>query len=159
MFVYFYFQMTSPSLQCFSSTILHLTTTPSPPPSNPFFAETVSELMSALPNKLKFVVYPSLHNVRLSPKALLVGCSFYLYQSLVAWKVLPGILNKRWKTLDLKSILSELQRCSSNFQTTADTLSSVHRFKRKKRFQLVVKDGWVSLKTIQVKVTDITGYH
>ena len=43
----------------------------------------------------------------------------------------PEILNKRWQTLDLKSLMLELQRSRSGILITEDTLSSVHRFKRK----------------------------
>ena len=95
----------------------------------------LSELKSAITNKLKFVVCPrypfKYHDGVLSgPETLLAT-----YRS-ANWaptdeNMLPEILNKRWQTLDVKSMMSELQRSSSRLMVTKDTLSSVHRFKRK----------------------------
>ena len=95
----------------------------------------LSELKSAITNKLKFVVCPhypyKYHGGVLSgPETLLAT-----YRS-GDWaptdeNMLPAILNKRWQTLDVKSMMSELQRFSSGLMVTTDTLSSVHRFKRK----------------------------
>ena len=94
----------------------------------------LSELMSAITKKLKFVVCPSnpleYHDLS-GPETLLVA-----YDSgnwgVTNVKMLPEILNKRWQTLDVKSMMSELQRSSWGFVVRKDTLSSVHRFKRKK---------------------------
>ena len=96
---------------------------------------TLSELMSAITNKLKFVVcprygYSSPYDVLSGPETLLVTYSFWDL-SLTNVKMLTEILNKRWQTLDVKSMMSELQRSSSRFMVTKDTFSSVHRFKRK----------------------------
>ena len=89
----------------------------------------LSELMSAITNKLKFVVFPrscSTYRVLSGPETLMAAYDYWDREL----KMLPEILNKRWQTLDLKSMMSELQR-SSTTVITQDTLSSVHRFKRK----------------------------
>ena len=97
----------------------------------------LSELMSAITNKLKFVVCPSdvfspLYNVLSGPETLLVrGPCNYWGPVPTDVKMLPEILNKRWQTLDVKSMMSELQRSPSGLMVEKDTLSSVHRFKRK----------------------------
>ena len=95
----------------------------------------LSELVSAVTNKLKFVVSPcyflfSPYDV-LSGTETLVTAPDYWSQAPTDVKMLPEILNKRWQTLDVKSMMSEFQRSSSGFMATEDTLSSVHRFKRK----------------------------
>ena len=95
----------------------------------------LSELMSAITNKLKFVVcphyrYSSPYDVLSGPETLLAAYK-YRYFAPTFLKMLPEILNNRWQTLDVKSMMSELQRSSSDFMVTKDTLSSVHRFKRK----------------------------
>ena len=92
------------------------------------------ELKSAITNKLKFLVcprygYSSAYVVLSGPETLLVTYNFWNL-SPTNVKMLPEILNKRWQTLDVKSMMSELQRSSSMFRVTNDTLSSVHRFKR-----------------------------
>ena len=97
----------------------------------------LSELMSAITNKLKFVVcpsdvFPSLYDVLSDPETLLVRVALYYWDSAQRnVKMMPEILNKRWQTLDLKSMMSELQRSYSGFRVAEDTLLSVHRFKRK----------------------------
>ena len=106
-----------------------------PEPYRPMPEAILSELMSAITNKLKFVVcplhrYSSPYHVLSGPETLLVDYT-YLYFAPTFLKMLPEILNKRWQTLDVKSMMSELQRSSSDFMVTKDTLSSVHRFKRK----------------------------
>ena len=94
----------------------------------------LSELMSAITNKLKFVVCRP--NVLYSPFEVLSGPETLVvaydsaYWAPTILKMLPEILNKRWQTLDVKSMMSELQRSSLMFRVTKDTLSSVHRFKR-----------------------------
>ena len=95
----------------------------------------LSELMSAITNKLKFVVCPSnvfasLYDVLSGPETLLVAYNYWDPQPPDV-EMLPEILNKRWQTLDVKSMMSELQRSPSELMVTKDTLSSVHRFKRK----------------------------
>ena len=95
----------------------------------------LSELMSAITNKLKFVVCPtnvcaSLYDVLSGPETLLVAY-YYRYLAPTNVKLLPEILNKRWQTLDVKSMMSELQRSPSDLMVMKDTLSYVHRFKRK----------------------------
>ena len=95
----------------------------------------LSEQMSAISNKLKFVVCPrypyKYHDGVLSgPETLLVTYRSG-YWAPTDENMLPEILNKRWQTLDVKSMMSELQRSCSRFMVTKDTLSSVHRFKRK----------------------------
>ena len=82
--------------------------------------------MSAMTNKLKFIVcsrYSFMSDVLSVPETLAV-CSYWFEEVL-------EILNKRWQTLDLKSLMLELQRSRSRILITKDTLSSVHRFKRK----------------------------
>lgn len=91
------------------------------------------EQMSAITDKLKFVVRPSYYckdHALSGPETLLVAYN-YLYGIPSFFKILPEILNKRWQTLDVKSMMSELQRSSSKFMVIKDTLSSVHRFMRK----------------------------
>ena len=93
----------------------------------------LSELMSAITNKLKFVVcpgYPPMYRGISGPETL-VAAYDYWYRTPTFAKMLLEILNKRWQTLDLKSMMSELQRSYSGFRVAEDTLLSVHRFKRK----------------------------
>ena len=95
----------------------------------------LSELVSAVTNKLKFVVSPcylffSPYDV-LSGTETLVTAPDYCARAPTYVKMLTEILNKRWQTLDVKSMMSEFQRSSSGFMVTKDTLSSVHRFKGK----------------------------
>ena len=105
-----------------------------PNPYRAVLQATLSELMSAITNKLKFVVCPpyvlySPFEVLSGPETLAVAYKF-AYWAPTNVNMLPEILNKRWQTLDVKSMMSELQRSSSMFRVTNDTLSSVHRFKR-----------------------------
>ena len=70
----------------------------------------LSELMSAITNKLKFVVCPinisaSLYDVLSGPETLSVAHEYW-YPAPTDLKMLPEILNKRWQTLDVKSIMS-----------------------------------------------------
>ena len=90
----------------------------------------LSGRMFAITNKLKFVVCPSYVYSLSGPETLLVTYDYWDL-STTNVKVFPDILKKRWQTLDLKSVMSELERSSSRFMVTKDTLSSVHRFKRK----------------------------
>ena len=99
----------------------------------------LSELKSAITNKLKFLVcprygYSSAYDVLSGPETLLVTYNVWDL-SPTNLKMLPEILNKRWQTLDVKSMMSELQR-SSEFMVRKDTLPSVHRFKRKEGVSL-----------------------
>ena len=112
--------------------------------SDPYYRpmpETIlSELVSAVTNKLKFVVSPrylffSPYNV-LSGTETLVTAPDYWARAPTDLKMLPEILNKRWQTLDVKSMMSELQRSYSGFMVEKDILSSVHRFKRKESASL-----------------------
>ena len=101
-----------------------------PHPYWPVPEAILSELMSAITDKLKFVVFPSSSssNRFLSgPETLMAAYDYWDLEL----KMLPEILNKRWQTLDLKSMMSELQRSSSKTVIAQDTLSSVHRFKGK----------------------------
>ena len=102
----------------------------------------LSELKSAITNKLKFLVcprhgYSSPCDVLSGPETLLIT---YNDEELSPTnvKMLREILNKRWQTLDVKSMMSELQRSSLGFMVEfeKDTLSSVHRFKRKESASL-----------------------
>ena len=110
---------------------------PSDPYYRPMPEAILSEQVSAITNKLKFVVCPSnvfssLYDVLSGPETLLVLVAYdYWDPAPTNVKMLPEILNKRWQTLDVKSMMSELRRSSSGFMVTKDTLSSVHRFKRK----------------------------
>ena len=102
-----------------------------PYPYRPVPKAILSELMSAITNKLKFVVcpnYSSTYRVPSGPETLV---AYYWGRAPTFLKMLAEILNKRWQTLDLKSMMSELQRSSSETRVKKDTLSSVHRFKRK----------------------------
>ena len=112
-------------------------------PSNPYrpLREAIlSELKSAITNKLKFLVcprsgYSSSYDVLSGPETLLTAHDYWhLTPTFV--KLLLEILNKRWQTLDVKSMMSEFQRSSSGFMVTEDDLSSVHRFKRKEETDL-----------------------
>ena len=104
-------------------------------PYRPLPEAILKELKSATTNKLKFAVYPrfgffSLYGVLLGPETLLVASESWDWAPTNV-KMLLEILNKRWQTLDVKSMMSELERSSSGFMVKEDTLSSVHRFKRK----------------------------
>ena len=95
----------------------------------------LSKLMSAITNKLKFAVIPSnifssLYDVHSGPETLLVALRYW-DPAPTDVKMLQEILNKRWQTLDVKSMMSEFQRSSSGLIVMKDTFSSVHRFKRK----------------------------
>ena len=110
-------------------------------PSDPYYwpmpEAILSKLMSAITNKLKFAVihsnvFSSLYDVLSGPETLLVRFTYhFLYPAPTNWKMLPEILNKRWQTLDVKSMMLELQRSPLKLLVMKDTLSSVHRFKRK----------------------------
>ena len=104
-------------------------------PYRPLPEAILSELKSAITNKLKFVVCPNLASFPsyyvLSGPETLVTVHDYWYRTPTFVKLLLEILNKRWQTLDVKSMMSELQRSSSQILIIKDTLSSVYRFKLK----------------------------
>ena len=106
-----------------------------PDPYRPVPEAILSQLMSAITNKLKFFVcpgYPYKYRALSDPETLLVAYDYRARARRTNYvKMLPEILNKRWQTLDVKSMTSELRRSSSGILITHDTLSSVHRFKRK----------------------------
>ena len=109
------------------------------PPCHPFVPEAMlSALMSAKTNKLKFVVCPRFHSTNDVPSGSEILLAAYSYQSWtpIFFKMLPEILNKRWQTVDLKAMMSELHWSSSEIMITLDTLKSVHRFKRKESASL-----------------------
>ena len=113
-------------------------------PYRPVPKAILSELKSAITNKLKFLVcprfgYSSSYDVLSGPETLLVTYNDWDL-SPTNVKMLPEILNKRWQTLDVKSMMSELQRSSSGCMVRKDTLSSVHRFKRKEGASLSLKN-------------------
>ena len=105
----------------------------------------LSEPMSAITNKLKFVVCldcPPMYRGISGPETL-VAAYYYFYRTPTFAKMLLEILNKRWQTLDVKSMMSELQRSysqQSGFTVTEDNLLSVHRFKRKEGASLSSKN-------------------
>ena len=104
-----------------------------PDPYQPVPEVTLSEQMSAITDKLKFVVCPHYcckDRALSGPETLLVAYNYW-YGIPSFLKMLPEILNKRWQTLDVKTMMSELQRSSLEFMVEKDTLSSVHRFMRK----------------------------
>ena len=110
-----------------------------PEPYRPLSDAILSQLMSAITNKLKFLLcprygYSSSYDVLSGPETLLVAYTYW-YFGPTFLKMLSEILNKRWQTLDVKSMMSELQR-SSEFMVRKDTLLSVHRFKRKEGVSL-----------------------
>ena len=95
-----------------------------------FFSDVIRKLGSAIPNKTKFVVDRSGARPRIS-EALQVSADFLSFSMLVE------ILNKRWQTLDLVSMVQELRRYMharytwfSDPVSIQDTLSSLPRFKR-----------------------------
>ena len=105
---------------------------------------TLSELKSAITNKLKFLVcprygYSSVYDILSGPETLLVTYNVWDL-SPTNLKMLLEILNKRWQTLDVKSMMSELQRSSSGCMVRKDALPSVHRFKRKEGASLSLKN-------------------
>ena len=91
--------------------------------------------MSAITNKLKFAVcpgYSSAYPFFSGPETLVAAHSYWnRYQAATVLKMFSEILNKRWQTMDLKSMMLEFQRSCAEVVITIDTLSSVHRFKRK----------------------------
>ena len=93
----------------------------------------LSELMSAITNKLRFAIcpgYSSTYPFFSGPETLMAV--YYDWNQVPTFlKILLEILNKRWQTLDVKSMMLELQRSPSGIVIANDTLSSVHRFKRK----------------------------
>ena len=94
--------------------------------------------MSAITNKLKFAVYTGYsftHPFFSGPETLAVA-HWNQYRAPTVLKMFWEILNKRWQTMDVKSMMSELQRSCSEDVVTNDTLSSVHRFKRKEETDL-----------------------
>ena len=114
-----------------------------PNPYLPLPEAILTELKSAITNKLKFLVFPrfgysSSYDVLSGPETLLVTYNDWDL-SPTNVKMLPEILNKRWQTLDVKSMMSELQRSSSGCMVK-DTLPSVHRFKRKEGASLSLKN-------------------
>ena len=97
-----------------------------------FFSDVIRKLGSAIPNKTKFVVGGSGARPRIS-EALQVSADF------LSFSMLEEILNKRWQTLDLVSMVEELRRhsyCTGRYHwfsgpvSIQDTLSSLPRFKR-----------------------------
>ena len=91
--------------------------------------------MSAITNKLKFAVcpgYSSTYPFFSGPEKLEAAYYYWnRYQEPTILKMFSEILNKRWQTMDVKSMMLEFQRSCSEVVITIDTLSSVHRFKRK----------------------------
>ena len=91
--------------------------------------------MSAITNKLKFAVcpgYSSTYPFCSGPETL--EAAYYYWNRCQAPTILEmfsEILNKRWQTMDVKSMMLEFQRSCSEVVIAIDTLSSVHRFKRK----------------------------
>ena len=100
----------------------------------PVLEAILSELKSAITNKLTFVVCPNLvffsYDVLSGPETLVIAHDYW-FRAPTYGKMLLEILNKRWQTLDVKSMMSEFLRSFSGFMRAKDTLSSVHRFKRK----------------------------
>ena len=98
-----------------------------------FFSDVIRKLGSAIPNKTKFVVCCESGARRRISEALQVSGDFLTFSRLVE------ILNKRWQTLDLVSMVQELRRHSyvrgryhwlPDAVSFQDTLSSLPRFKR-----------------------------
>ena len=91
------------------------------------------KLKLAITNKLTFVVclaYSYIYRVLSGPETLLVAYDYW-DRTPTFLKMLLEILNRRWQTLDLKNIMSELQRSFPETMVIEDTCASVHRFKRK----------------------------
>ena len=96
----------------------------------PFYSllESVTErLVSGIPDEIKFIMGPSVSMsvAKTAPKTLLITTHFTdeAFQTLML-----EILTKRWRTLDLMSMMRELNR--SHSLTIADRLSSLPRFKK-----------------------------
>ncbi len=94
--------------------------------------ESVTErLVSGIPDKIKFFIWP--HSVSVpepAPETLVISYfTFGKCQNLV-----PEILNKRWRTLDLISMMREFKRTCNwselNFVQLTDRLLSLPRFKK-----------------------------
>ena len=66
-----------------------------------------------------FVGYSSPYDVLSGPETLLVAYNSWDWPPTNV-KMLPEILNKRWQTVDVKSMMSELQRSSSRFIVTKE---------------------------------------
>ena len=94
----------------------------------------LSELKSAITNKLTLVVCPDLvfysYDVLPGPETFVAAHDYWRREPTYG-KMLWEILNKRWQTLDVESMVSEFRRSSSGYMLSKNTLSSVHRFKRK----------------------------
>ncbi len=90
--------------------------------------------MSGIPDKIKFIIVPSEMIVPVAaPETLLITTHFTneAFQNLIL-----EILNKRWRTLDLVSMMKELNRSwSERFKMRmeiTDKLSSLPRFEKEK---------------------------
>ena len=93
-----------------------------------FFSDVIRKLRSGIPSKTKFVFGRSVE--RKIPEALQMSGDLF------SFPLLLKILNKRWQTLDLVSMVQEVlrrtrvRRLLSIGPSIQDTLSSLPRFKR-----------------------------
>lgn len=94
--------------------------------------ENVTEnLVSGIPDKIKFIICPPLTTGQLKPAAP-ETLQITLHSQDEA--VLVKVLNKRWQTLDLVSMMKEVERTSSSYRVAKalvkDSLSTLPRFKK-----------------------------
>ena len=107
-----------------------------------YWAAIMKRLVSGIPHKIKFLVgSPISISVPESSESLVVG-DLYGGISSELHRLMLDILNKRWQTLDLISMLEELKRSTSEESHTSlyylpwkvlsvtDRLSSRPRFKK-----------------------------
>ena len=99
----------------------------------------VDELNDRIPNKIKFVFGQAFYHdlPEILSETLQVNVDTWdlnLDQSKYCESAFINILNKRWQTLDLVSMIRELKRSLHEFESNVsinDSLSSLPRFIRK----------------------------
>ena len=111
--------------------------------STDFIRKPINRLVSEIPNKIKFFMSQTSVSMPEASESLVVTVSLFEH---VILKHLLVILDKRWQTLDLISMMEELKRCGNeacsrtrqrpfpkDYKTVAvltDRLSSRPRFKQ-----------------------------
>ena len=103
--------------------------------------ELVTEKLALIPDHAKLVVSPSeFKSIAKVPETLHVSYGYNLFNQLSFFTQMIEIFNKRWQTLDLISMMHELQRTATrdyhriyprDFISIEDTLSSLPAFQKK----------------------------
>ena len=87
----------------------------------------IKRLVSGIPDKIKFVIMPHLQmEPRELPETLLVVVPFRVDEIVLG--LMLEILNKRWRKLDLISMMEEFKRSLyDKYQKSLKTLFGMHR--------------------------------